>query len=131
MKVRPDITVTTTHSYEIQYKYRWQCIMPLCGRIFGRHSASIDSERHVCACGGRLVSIDRDGNEKTPAKKTAYQEFSQVESPKIRRERPGIAFAEVSRLVAQRWKAQKEAAARAKVEQDTSDVAAALGNLAL
>jgi hypothetical protein len=33
MLVRPDIEVTTTHSYEIVYKYRWQCTRATCGKM--------------------------------------------------------------------------------------------------
>jgi hypothetical protein len=32
---RPDIEVTTTHSYEIAYKYRWQCTRATCGKMCG------------------------------------------------------------------------------------------------
>ena len=33
MSVRPDISITTTHSYEITYKYRWKCLNGLCGKM--------------------------------------------------------------------------------------------------
>lgn len=33
MSVRSDITITTTHSYEIVYKYRWQCLNSSCGKM--------------------------------------------------------------------------------------------------
>lgn len=33
MVMRPDIEVTTTHSYEIAYRYRWQCVSATCGKM--------------------------------------------------------------------------------------------------
>lgn len=83
MLVRPDIEVTTTHSYEIVYKYRWQCTRATCGKMcvllppastferscfdphsFSRHSNSINPSTHGCPCGSRIVPIDKDGNVK-------------------------------------------------------------------
>ncbi|GAA5877455.1 hypothetical protein JCM1840_006105 [Sporobolomyces johnsonii] len=66
MKVRPDIEVTTTHSYQIVYTHRWQCEKAECGKIFGRFSNSINPSTHGCPCGSRLVAIDKDGNVKKP-----------------------------------------------------------------
>ena len=34
MVVRPDIEVTTTHSYEIKYRFRWQCLSAVCGKMY-------------------------------------------------------------------------------------------------
>lgn len=34
MKVRPDIKISTTHSYEIAYKYRWQCLDSNCSKMY-------------------------------------------------------------------------------------------------
>lgn len=51
-----DIVVTTKHSYEIQWKYVWQC--QGCRRDVGRHSKSIDTKRMRCGnCKGELVQI--------------------------------------------------------------------------
>ena len=48
--------VTTKHSYEIQWKYVWQC--QGCRRDVGRHSKSIDTKRMRCGnCKGELVQI--------------------------------------------------------------------------
>ncbi|KAH9891114.1 SprT-like family-domain-containing protein [Cubamyces lactineus] len=54
MQKRPDVEVTTRHDYEINHKYRWKC--EDCGKIYGRHSKSIDPAEHVCGnCKGRLI----------------------------------------------------------------------------
>ncbi|KAM0792854.1 hypothetical protein ACM66B_002618 [Microbotryomycetes sp. NB124-2] len=122
MSVRPDICITTTHTYEIAYKYRWQCVDDNCGKIFPRHSNSINTVTHGCPCGGRLIEIDADGNPKlrkptdasTPAKKRSeWQDFLAKEGPVVRKEVPGIKSEEVFKVVAERWKAVKgEAAAK-------------------
>jgi len=104
MQVRPDISVTTTHTYEILYKvsrdpaclpmaargltvawcrsqYRWRC--KECSVIFGRHSRSIDQDKVGCGCGGRLAEIDQDGHLMGPRvekRKSGWQEFMAVSS---------------------------------------------------
>ncbi|GAA5951299.1 hypothetical protein JCM3765_002438 [Sporobolomyces pararoseus] len=105
------LKITTTHSYQIDYKFRWKCLNPQCGKIFGRHSNSINIETHGCPCGSKLVRIDKDGNIKqqpvlqvpppstpnkkdgnvflqTPQKKkkNEWLEFVATESPKVRKE---------------------------------------------
>ncbi|USP73093.1 hypothetical protein yc1106_00367 [Curvularia clavata] len=48
------VEVTTKHSYQIEYKYVWECIA--CGYEFKRHSKSVDPARHSCGkCKGRLA----------------------------------------------------------------------------
>lgn len=41
-----DIEVTTCHSYVINHKFNYAC--GSCGRIIGRHSRSIDTDKAVC-----------------------------------------------------------------------------------
>jgi predicted SprT family Zn-dependent metalloprotease len=55
----PSIEVTTTHDYQIQYKYAWACTSSGCGFLVQRHSRSVDIERHCCGrCRGRLVEVE-------------------------------------------------------------------------
>ncbi|GAA5990588.1 hypothetical protein JCM10908_003143 [Rhodotorula pacifica] len=125
MIVRPDIEVTTTHAYEIVYKYRWKCVSAVCGKIFGRHSSSIDPATHGCPCGARIVPIDKDGNPKpgysivtatgtivstpkTERKKSKWVEFLQSEGPLVRKEHPHLSQPEVFKLVAERWRLVKD-----------------------
>ena len=52
------VEVTTKHTYEIEYKFIWQCENWECGAEFKRHSKSIDPKRKVCgSCKGRLVQV--------------------------------------------------------------------------
>ena len=82
MNARKDITVTTKHSYEIAYKFSWRCTEATCGKVYGRHSKSIDPQKHACGvCSGRLVQVDKDGNTMaggTPRKESEWQVFSKV-----------------------------------------------------
>ncbi|KAF2814250.1 uncharacterized protein BDZ99DRAFT_437106 [Mytilinidion resinicola] len=48
------VEVTTKHSYEIEFKFVWEC--EGCGYEFKRHSRSVDPARHTCGkCRGKLV----------------------------------------------------------------------------
>ena len=50
------VEVTTKHSYEIEYRYIWQCSNEECAAEFKRHSKSIDPKRHTCgSCRGKLI----------------------------------------------------------------------------
>jgi predicted SprT family Zn-dependent metalloprotease len=67
------VEVTTKHSYTIDHKYLWVCagreaLIPVakdvpemgdgCGAEYGRHSKSIDTEKHRCGrCKGVLVQV--------------------------------------------------------------------------
>ncbi|CDR36419.1 hypothetical protein NBRC10512_005954 [Rhodotorula toruloides] len=150
MLVRPDMEVTTTHSYEIVYKYRWQCTRATCGKIFSRHSNSINPSTHGCPCGSRIVPIDKDGNvksghgglpsfggtggpatPKTERKKSKWVEFLQAQSPLIRRDNPSLPQSEVFKIAAERWKVVKAASATPSVPATPSKKAATSGSVAL
>lgn len=61
------IKVTTKHSYEIEYKYVWECVG--CAQTFGRHSKSIDPGRQRCGgCKGRLEQIKPKPRNVSPKK---------------------------------------------------------------
>ncbi|ORY90850.1 SprT-like family-domain-containing protein [Leucosporidium creatinivorum] len=121
MSVRSDITITTTHSYEISYKFRWQCQNTSCAKIFSRHSRSIDPGTQGCPCGSRLTEIDADGQPKivrrTPAKRSGWQEFLAITAPAVRLENPGIRNDDVFKVVAERYRAVKSAAEAREAEQ--------------
>ena len=53
------IQVTTTHDYEIQYKYAWACTAPTCDFVVKRHSRSVDTKRQCCGkCRGKLIEVE-------------------------------------------------------------------------
>lgn len=58
----PDIVVTTTHNYEIAFKYQWVCVNypDQCNVMIQRHSRSVNVERHMCGrCHGRLRPVTK------------------------------------------------------------------------
>ncbi|RXM91785.1 Acidic repeat-containing protein [Acipenser ruthenus] len=60
--VHPELPmVTRCHSYEINYKYQYECRK--CKNKIGRHSKSLDTQRFVCAlCTGQLVLLTSQKN---------------------------------------------------------------------
>lgn len=115
------IEVTTKHTYEIEFRYAWEC--GGCGMGYKRHSKSIDVGRHRCGvCKGVLVQVKptpRGGGGKAgdggggggggqEKKQSAYQIFMKVEMKRVKAEQPGIQQKDVMKVVAERWKAEKE-----------------------
>ncbi|KAF2175547.1 hypothetical protein K469DRAFT_646867 [Zopfia rhizophila CBS 207.26] len=78
------VEVTTKHSYQISYKYVWECVA--CGYEFKRHSKSVDPERHSCGrCKGKLVQtkpVPRNGSRE----KSKYQVFVKANYTRVKRE---------------------------------------------
>jgi predicted SprT family Zn-dependent metalloprotease len=111
------IQVTTKHSYDIDFKYVWQCVV--CGTEFKRHSKSIDPARHRCgseSCRGELVQVKpvprkkKDGGgggEEGKGKVSGYQAFVKEQMRVVRGENPGSPQKEIMRIVAGRWAARK------------------------
>eukprot|EP00753_Platysulcus_tardus_P010597 PLAT2883.1.p1 GENE.PLAT2883.1~~PLAT2883.1.p1 ORF type:complete len:390 (-),score=144.30 PLAT2883.1:71-1240(-) len=75
----PSLPVTTSHTYEIAFKYQYVCQNRSCGQTIGRHSKSIDVAAKCCGlCGGRLALAApkrRDGTPKKARKPTAFSLF--------------------------------------------------------
>lgn len=105
------IEVTTKHSYEIDYKYVWEC--ENCGLEFKRHSKSIDPARHRCgSCKATLIQtrpVPRKGTTQGHAEKkmTDYQLFVKQNMANVRQENPGSPQKELLSLVAKRYKESK------------------------
>ena len=51
----PEHAVSTCHSYDVKYKYVYQCTNTSCTASFGRHSKSIDVAREVSVLACQLV----------------------------------------------------------------------------
>lgn len=96
-----DIDVTTKHSYDIDFKYVWECTM--CGLEFKRHSKSINTERHRCgACKSELKQT-KPVPRTTKAKESEYQRFMKEQMRLIKEEKPGSPQKDIMRAVASRW----------------------------
>ncbi|KUI72281.1 hypothetical protein VM1G_07985 [Cytospora mali] len=99
------IEVTTKHSYDIDFKYVWECTT--CGLEFKRHSKSINTERHRCgACKSELKQTKPVPRAK-PGKESEYQKFMKEQMKVIKQENPGCPQKDIMKLVASRW-SQKE-----------------------
>lgn len=91
--VHPELPmVTRCHSYDIKYKFQYQCTR--CQNTIGRHSKSLDTERFVCAlCKGKLVLLNPT-NPRTP---TPFANFVKENYGATRQELAGQSHAEVMR----------------------------------
>lgn len=121
---RIGIKVETTHTYEISYKYQWQCTG--CAKVYQRHSKSIDPTKSVCSiCRSRLEQIlPRPRVRTTPGKvkggnpdraspsKAAglqrYEAYRKANIERIKALNPGLKYAELIKLVVVAWKEEKE-----------------------
>lgn len=99
------IEVTTKHSYDIDFKYVWEC--EACATEFKRHSKSIDPQRHRCgSCKGMLRQtkpVPRGGAKTT----SRYQEFVKEQMAVVRGENPGSPQKNVMKLIAAKWAKQE------------------------
>jgi DNA-directed RNA polymerase subunit RPC12/RpoP len=115
----PDLVVTTCHNYEIAYKFTYLCTV--CGRKHGRHSKSVDLERHRCGgCGGRLrleargraaaaaAADSADAGAAAPATPTnGFAAFVKTHFAAAKSEMPGAPHGEVMKALAARFRAQR------------------------
>ncbi|XP_027756537.1 acidic repeat-containing protein [Empidonax traillii] len=97
--IHPELPVVTRcHSYEINYKFTYECVQ--CKARIGRHSKSLDTERFVCAfCGGRLCLRQPPGKGGTPARTqlTPFAKYVKENYGLAKREQQGLSHAEVMR----------------------------------
>ncbi|KAI9738195.1 MAG: hypothetical protein M1834_008693 [Cirrosporium novae-zelandiae] len=104
-----EIVVTTKHSYEIEYKYIWEC--KDCGIEFKRHSKSIDPRRHTCgSCKGALIQtkpVPRERKE-CKSKGNSYLVFVKENMKKVRDENKGLTQKEIMGLVGKMYHEQKK-----------------------
>ena len=108
----PDVIVTTTHSYQIQYKFNWACVIPNCSFTIGRHSKSVDIIRHRCGkCRGKLIEVTADGAPKKRAQPSAYNLFIKQHSKAVREQlvkrKSGVTQADVMKELGRLWREQK------------------------
>ncbi|XP_061758042.1 germ cell nuclear acidic protein isoform X2 [Nerophis ophidion] len=91
--VHPELPmVTRCHSYDIKYKFTYQCTR--CQNRIGRHSKSLDTQRFVCAlCTGQLVLL----TPSKPRPPTPFASFVKENYKTVRQEFTGQSHAEVMR----------------------------------
>ncbi|CAN8104923.1 unnamed protein product [Discula destructiva] len=95
------IDVTTKHSYDIDFKYVWECTV--CGIEFKRHSKSINPIRHRCgACKSELKQT-KPVPRSNKGKESEYQKFMKEQMRLIKEQNPGSPQKDIMKLVASRW----------------------------
>ncbi|KAI6368045.1 hypothetical protein MCOR25_004728 [Pyricularia grisea] len=105
------IEVTTKHSYEIDFKFAWECVE--CAGEYKRHSRSINPQRHRCGrCKGELrqtkpvprgAAAGGKAGESKKKEPTEYQMFMKEQMKIIREENPGSPQKDIMKQVAERW----------------------------
>lgn len=117
------INVTTKHSYEIDFKYVWQC--EGCASSYKRHSKSINIEKHRCgACKGMLVQIKP--RPRNVGKPSEYQVFIKDEMKALKLENPTSPQKVIMQMAAEKWVNRPR-----PTDEDVGDVAAQLLGLSL
>lgn len=98
------IHVTTKHSYDIDYKYIWECVN--CGTEFKRHSKSIDPLKHQCgSCKSKLVQTKPV--PRANVRTNDYQLFIKENMKKVKEQNPGIPQKQVMTLVGKMYQEHK------------------------
>ncbi|CAM4610327.1 unnamed protein product [Leuciscus chuanchicus] len=93
MLAHPELPmVSRCHSYDINYKYQYQCNR--CNNSIGRHSKSLDTTKFVCAlCTGQLVLL----TPSKPRRPAPFASFVKENYSSARQELAGQGHAEVMR----------------------------------
>jgi predicted SprT family Zn-dependent metalloprotease len=98
------IHVTTKHSYDIDYKYIWECTN--CGTEFKRHSKSIDPSKHQCgSCKSKLVQIKP--MPRANAVMNEYQVFVKENMKKVKEQNPGSPQKKIMTMVGKMYQEHK------------------------
>ncbi|KAM8934229.1 germ cell nuclear acidic protein [Pelodytes ibericus] len=97
--IHPELPmVTRCHSYEINYKFTYECSR--CKNKLGRHSKSLDTEKFVCAlCKGKLVLLGSTRKDGSPAgsQLTPFAKFVKENYGSAKKGMTGMSHAEVMR----------------------------------
>ncbi|WQF85149.1 Putative sprT-like, zinc ribbon domain, High mobility group box domain superfamily [Colletotrichum destructivum] len=94
------IDVTTKHTYQIDYKYVWECTE--CGLEYKRHSKSINPERHRCGSCKALLKQTKPIPRAT-GKPSEYQQFFKEQMKLVKQEHPKSQQKEVMKIIGERW----------------------------
>lgn len=117
------VKVTTKHSYEIAFKYVWEC--SACGSEYKRHSRSIDPQRHRCgSCKGTLKQTKPA--QRGGGKPNEYQTFVREQMKTVKEENPRCPQKEIMKIIAAKWAQRSskklESSVKTKVEVATADL---------
>lgn len=99
------IQVTVCHSYDIFYRFRYQCSD--CLRIIGRHSNSLDVNKYRCACGGTIEELGAFNRDGTPCKQRKVSEYQQFVKDNYAAKQKDTPSKDVMKALAEEWKRRK------------------------
>ncbi|KAL7486699.1 hypothetical protein ACHAW6_012297, partial [Cyclotella cf. meneghiniana] len=150
MKKIKDVEVTTTHDYQIAYKFAWACTSTTCNVVIKRHSRSVDPSKHCCGrCQSKLIEIEvsRNNNDTakvgyTPkqARKTSeYALFVKEQTPHVRQRLANerqcstgeVSQAEVMKECGKMWHSQKSGMGKESVDDGLETMADKLTGMSL
>lgn len=95
------IEVTTKHSYDIDFKYVWECTS--CAMEYKRHSKSINPDRHRCGSCKSQLKQTRPVPRVIARKPSEYQKFMKEQMRLLKEENPKSPQKEIMKQVADRW----------------------------
>ncbi|KAI6887453.1 hypothetical protein KC334_g15428, partial [Hortaea werneckii] len=107
------VEVTTKHSYQIEYKYIWQCSNEDCGAKFQRHSKSIDPKRHRCgSCRSSLAQIKPVPRQcgAGGGGATGYAAYVKQHFAAVKAGMPGVSQKQVMAALGEKYRSEKAAA---------------------
>lgn len=100
-----NVVVTTKHSYDIAYKYMWECTS--CRYEYKRHSKSIDPRKHTCgACKAPLVQT-KPVPRAVGGKVSEYQMFVKDNFARVKKEKVGASHGEVMEVLGREYREGK------------------------
>jgi hypothetical protein len=121
------VEVTTKHSYEIDYKYIWECSG--CGMEYKRHSKSIDVAKHRCGkCKDHLVQTKPAVRK---MKVTDYQTFMKENMQRLKKENPKESHSSIMKMVGELYRAQKAKVPEIMSPVSMEDLVEGLGAVSL
>lgn len=108
----PGLVIGTCHSYDINFKFTYECTNAACGQTFGRHSKSIDVTKMACGrCRSKLRLQPRLNKDGTPAKvrePSAYQSFVKDSFEKFKAEGRVLPRKEAMAVIAAMWRQRQQ-----------------------
>ena len=123
------VKVTTKHTFEIEYRYVWQCSNEDCGVEFKRHSKSIDPKRHTCGtCRSKIVQI-KPVPRKDNGNGTSYAAYVKTNFAEVKKCTPGASQKEIMEAVARKYRAEKEAKSNASPDEVVNELVESKANV--
>ena len=105
----PDLTITTTHSYDVATRFSYRCTA--CGAAYGRH-ARLDLRRRCCGrCGGALrLEAGESGlaTGATTRPMPPFAAFVAQEYAALRKRWPNVPHQRLMTTLGNKWRREKQ-----------------------